>query len=308
MTTTIRSRRRPRGVNPKGSALQQSPEAKGFTLPGYLEQPEVNALIAAAPNPQARLLILVQWRAGLRISEALALEARDLHLDTDRRGSGKSADATAGNTVIGSTILISTYAGTYLPGNHAIELLEAGTGTQFTTGDNQHGYLLTKVTHAIQLDSPSTEIVGVTVNANNAGSPGTELYAFPDQTITTTIVQTVTHVGEFLLEPNRKYWILITKGAGSATSLQVYYKSSNDVATGLADWTLSSGSTDYYEGAWHNDSHSYSIRLEGIVQPPTILISNYTGTYNPGTESRLLSRNATHFTTGKANSDTSSQR
>ena len=45
---------------------------------------EVKALIAAAPNPRARLIILEQWRAGLRVSEALALEARDLHLDSDR--------------------------------------------------------------------------------------------------------------------------------------------------------------------------------------------------------------------------------
>ena len=47
----------------------------------YLEMVEVNALIAAAPNPKARLIMLEQWRAGLRVSEALALEARDLHLD-----------------------------------------------------------------------------------------------------------------------------------------------------------------------------------------------------------------------------------
>ena len=44
----------------------------------------LNALIAAAPNPKARLVMLEQWRAGLRVSEALALEARDLHLDSDR--------------------------------------------------------------------------------------------------------------------------------------------------------------------------------------------------------------------------------
>ena len=45
---------------------------------------EVNALIAAAPNPKAKLIMLEQWRAGLRVSEALTLEARDLHLDSDR--------------------------------------------------------------------------------------------------------------------------------------------------------------------------------------------------------------------------------
>ena len=97
MTTALPRRRRPRGVNTKGAALQQSPGAKGFTLPEYLESHEVGALIAAAPNPQARLLILVQWRAGLRISEALALETRDLRLNTDRptlnvrKGKGKGS-------------------------------------------------------------------------------------------------------------------------------------------------------------------------------------------------------------------------
>jgi len=49
----------------------------------------VNAIIRAAPNPnraapnpKAKLLILEQWRAGLRVSEALDLEVRDLSLDT----------------------------------------------------------------------------------------------------------------------------------------------------------------------------------------------------------------------------------
>ena len=84
MTTTVPSRRRPRGIHRKPGDLQQNPGAKGFTLLEYLEAHEVNALIAAAPNPQARLLILEQWRAGLRVSEALALETRDLYLDTER--------------------------------------------------------------------------------------------------------------------------------------------------------------------------------------------------------------------------------
>ena len=84
MTTAVSRRRRPRRVNPKSAALQQSPGGKGSTLPEYLEAHEVSALIAAAPNPQARLLTLEKWRAGLRVAEALALEPRDLRLDTDR--------------------------------------------------------------------------------------------------------------------------------------------------------------------------------------------------------------------------------
>ena len=53
-------------------------------LPEYLESHEVDALVRAAPSPRARLLFLVELGAGLRIPEALAVETRDLSLDTDR--------------------------------------------------------------------------------------------------------------------------------------------------------------------------------------------------------------------------------
>ena len=72
-----------RGLHPKDRAMRQKPRGKG-SLPEYLEAAEVEDLIRQAPHAAARLMMLIQWRAGLRISEALALEARDLQLDTDR--------------------------------------------------------------------------------------------------------------------------------------------------------------------------------------------------------------------------------
>ena len=96
MTTTALSKRRPRGVNRKQSILQQSSGEKVASLPEYLEAHEVDALLAAA-EPRARLLMLIQWRAGLRISEALALEPGDVRLNSDRpslrvrRGKGRKA-------------------------------------------------------------------------------------------------------------------------------------------------------------------------------------------------------------------------
>ena len=78
MSTTAQSTRHSWGVNPKGGKLEQIPRENRFKLPEYLGMAEVNALIAAAPNPKARLIMLEQWRAGLGVSEALALEARDL--------------------------------------------------------------------------------------------------------------------------------------------------------------------------------------------------------------------------------------
>ena len=50
--------------------------------------------------------MLEQWRAGLRVSEALALETRDLHLDTERptlrvrQGKGRKARVVPVNALI----------------------------------------------------------------------------------------------------------------------------------------------------------------------------------------------------------------
>ena len=57
--------------------------ARRKTLLEYLEPNEVAALIEAAPHADAQLLMLVQWRAGLRIAEALAIEVADLHFDSE---------------------------------------------------------------------------------------------------------------------------------------------------------------------------------------------------------------------------------
>ena len=84
--------RRPRGQYPKKA--DQAVEAVFKKLPEYIE---VNALMRAAPNPKARLLMMVEWRAGLRVSEALALEVGDLSLDVElptlrvRQGKGRKA-------------------------------------------------------------------------------------------------------------------------------------------------------------------------------------------------------------------------
>ncbi|MYC08249.1 MAG: tyrosine-type recombinase/integrase [Chloroflexi bacterium] len=88
-------RRRPRCQYPK--KVQQLAEAVEKKLPEYLEAHEVQAIIKAAEDPRARLLIMEQWRAGLRVSEALALEVADLSLDAElptlreRQGKGRKS-------------------------------------------------------------------------------------------------------------------------------------------------------------------------------------------------------------------------
>ena len=81
MTTTALTRqRRPRGRYPKTADGAVAKQQK--RIPELPEPDEMNAVIRAAPSPKAKLLKMEQCRAGLRLSEALDLEVRDLSLDT----------------------------------------------------------------------------------------------------------------------------------------------------------------------------------------------------------------------------------
>lgn len=81
-STTLARRRGGRGLHSKGTSTRQERRAKG-SLPEYLLPLEVEGLIRLAQHADARLLMLIQWRAGLRISEALDLEAADVDLADD---------------------------------------------------------------------------------------------------------------------------------------------------------------------------------------------------------------------------------
>ena len=68
----------------KGIHGQQGRTSALVKIPEYLEQEHIRALMQAARHKRARLLILVQWRAGLRISEALDVQLSDLTLGVER--------------------------------------------------------------------------------------------------------------------------------------------------------------------------------------------------------------------------------
>ena len=102
--------RRARGLHPKGIALRENAGGKSGSLPEYLEAHEVDALLRAAPYPQAALLMLIQWRAGLRVSEALSIGERDLSLDGPRptlrvrRGKGNRARIVPAHPELGAAL------------------------------------------------------------------------------------------------------------------------------------------------------------------------------------------------------------
>ena len=66
--------------------LQNPRESVRAKLPHYLEPKEIEILIeyAADSSRMAANFMLTMWRAGLRVSEATDLQARDLRFKTDR--------------------------------------------------------------------------------------------------------------------------------------------------------------------------------------------------------------------------------
>ena len=59
--------------------MQQTPTGNvARPLPEYLTASEVGVMLDCAPHEEARLLMLIQWRSGLRVSEALALTWGDV--------------------------------------------------------------------------------------------------------------------------------------------------------------------------------------------------------------------------------------
>lgn len=86
MTTTALARARTRQPTKKQRVLRSRASgnvARRQSLPEYLEPRQIDSLIQVAPHAQARLIMLIQWRAGLRISEVLALGLDDLEIDGD---------------------------------------------------------------------------------------------------------------------------------------------------------------------------------------------------------------------------------
>ncbi len=96
MTTALATWPEGKPVRKNRHVRQRTGGTVAQQLPDYLLPDQVEALMKQAPNAQAEVLMLTQWRAGLRISEALGLEVADLDFADDgnnatlrvRRGKG----------------------------------------------------------------------------------------------------------------------------------------------------------------------------------------------------------------------------
>ena len=116
MNTTAPSTRRPGGSSPRGK-LQQLPRWTVTSFQSTWRCPRSTPL-SPPPNPRARLIMLEQRRAGLRVSEALVLESRDLYLHSDqptlvvRQGKGRKDRVVPVHPELQTALTVATSFGT----------------------------------------------------------------------------------------------------------------------------------------------------------------------------------------------------
>lgn len=81
-------------------------------LPEYLAANEVEVMLECAPSERARLLMLIQWRSGLRVSEAINVRWSDIRHDDRptlrvRRGKGNKSRLVPLHPELGAAFRVS---------------------------------------------------------------------------------------------------------------------------------------------------------------------------------------------------------
>lgn len=81
-STAVVRRRGGRGLYKPGTETRQSTGTKSKALPEYLDAQTVNDVLRTVQDLKVRLAMLIQWRAGLRVSEVARLAPADVNLQT----------------------------------------------------------------------------------------------------------------------------------------------------------------------------------------------------------------------------------
>ena len=72
-------RRGGRGLYKSGDVARQKTGTKSKAIPEYLDADTVAAVIKSCEDPRPRLAMMIQWRAGLRVSEVITLTPADVN-------------------------------------------------------------------------------------------------------------------------------------------------------------------------------------------------------------------------------------
>ena len=129
-----------------------------------------------------------------------------------------------------------------------INTLQPGEASQFTTGSETDGYLITQVRLDIYADSGT--IPRVSIYSDSSGRPGSSLKVLTNPGAIPTTVRTELDFGadNYKLDPSTPYWIVVERASGSG-NVGVSYTHQIEEDTGsAAGWSIGDNSA-YLSGA-----------------------------------------------------------
>ena len=129
---------------------------------------------------------------------------------------------------------------------------------QFTTGSNAGGYNID--TLQLRLEATGGTTLKVSIYSDSSGQPGSSLKVLtPTGTIPTSIQQVDFDAGDYRLDPNTKYWIVLQRTSGAFTDFTIGTTESTAEDPGTAEgWSI--GNDRYADAAgWADVSGVRSI-------------------------------------------------
>ncbi len=143
-----------------------------------------------------------------------------------------------------------------------------GLATQFTTGSETDGYLITQV--RLNIDAESGTIPGVSIYSDSSGQPGSSLKILTNPgAVTTTRTEHDFGADNYKLDPSTSYWIVIERASGSGTMCVSFTRTYTAQDTGsAAGWSIGdNGSSLSSGGTWSTSTRIHLIAVRGTVAP-----------------------------------------
>ena len=169
--------------------------------------------------------------------------------------------------------------GQYSDTSRCVAAMSPGLATQFTTGSEADGYLISEVWLEFFVSSGTGTIPRVSIYSDSTGQPGSSLKVLTNPaTIPTTSTELGFGADDYKLDPSTPYWIVVEWVSGRGLMCVSYTRTYTAEDTGTAvGWSIGdngsilSGGTWSASGTWSTVTPGTKIPLiavRGTVAPP----------------------------------------
>ena len=148
--------------------------------------------------------------------------------------------------------------------------VDAPDATQFTTGDNTDGYTISAVALAVRVPAGATP--KVSIYSDSSGVPGSSLKELtnPSNFSTTTTTEVEFEAGDYKLDPNTPYWVVIEDTAETTLIRVADTLSDSEDANGALDWNIGNASRTRIGGVgWIQGRNRHVVQIAVKGAPRT---------------------------------------